>query len=118
MEKQSIMKIWLIKSEYSHIINSEPGMCDNPVILNLQILKWESYISVICRAILAVEDKKTDADTHLAEARRQNTGNGILGDLEAESGHVCGCFFVDNLKINHLLCRCVLVSLILSTIYL
>lgn len=55
-------------------------MCDNPVILNLQILKWESYISVICQAIIAVEDKKADADTHLAEARRQNTGNGILGD--------------------------------------
>lgn len=71
----------LIKSGDSHIINSEPGMCDNPVILNLQILKWESYISVICQAIIAVEDKKADADTHLAEARRQNTGNGILGDL-------------------------------------
>ena len=71
----------LIKSGDSHIINSEPGMCDNPVILNLQILKWESYISVICQAIIAVEDKKADADTHLAEARRQNTGNGISGDL-------------------------------------
>ena len=57
-------------------------MCDNPVILNLQILKWESYISVICQAIIAVEDKKADADTHLAKARRQNTGNGILGDLK------------------------------------
>lgn len=56
-------------------------MCDNPVILNLQLLKWESYISVICQAIIAVEDKKADADTHLAEARRQNTGNGISGDL-------------------------------------
>ncbi len=70
----------LIKKAKSHIINIEPGMCDNPVILNLQILKWESYISVICQAIIAVEDKKADADTHLAEARRQNTGNGILGD--------------------------------------
>ena len=55
-------------------------MCDHPVILNLQILKWESYISVICQAIIAVEDRKADADTHLAEARRQNTGNGISGD--------------------------------------
>ena len=71
----------LIKSVDSHIINIEPGMCDHPVILNLQILKRESYISVICQAIIAVEDKKADADTHLAEARRQNTGNGILGDL-------------------------------------
>lgn len=70
----------LIKRVKSHIINIEPGVCDTPVILNLQILKWESYISVICQAINAVEDKKADADTHLAEARRQNTGNGILGD--------------------------------------
>ena len=54
-------------------------MCDHPVILNLQILKWDSYISVICHATFAVEDKKADADTHLAEARRQNTGNGIPG---------------------------------------
>ena len=72
----------LIKSGDSHIIHSEPGMCDNPVILNLQILKWESYISVICQAIIAVEDKKADADTHLAKARRQNTGNGISGDTK------------------------------------
>ena len=27
----------------------------------------------------AVEDRKADADAHLAEARTQNTGNGILG---------------------------------------
>ena len=60
-------------------------MCDNPVILNLQILKWESYISVICHATIAVEDRKTDADTHLAEARRQNTGNGILGGIKKGS---------------------------------
>ena len=78
----------------SHIINSEPGMFDNPVILNLQILKWESYISVICQAIIAVEDKKADADTHLAKARRQNTGNGISGDTKNESGHICGCLFL------------------------
>ena len=56
-------------------------MCDTSNILNLQYFKRESYISVICQAIIAVEDKKADADTHLAEARRQNTGNGISGDL-------------------------------------
>ena len=66
----------------SHIMDSEPGMCDNPVILNLQILIRESYISVICQATIAVDDKKTDADTHLAKARRQNTGNGISGDTK------------------------------------
>ena len=27
-----------------------------------------------------MEDRKADADTHLAKARRQNTGNGISGD--------------------------------------
>ena len=58
----------------------KPGMCDNPVILNLQILKRDFYISVICQATIAVEDRKADAKTHLAEARRQNTGNGILGE--------------------------------------
>ena len=55
-------------------------MCDTPDILNLQILKRESYISVICRAIIVVEGRKTDADTHLAYARRQSTGNGISGE--------------------------------------
>ena len=57
-------------------------MYDNPVILNLQILIRESYISVIYQAIEEVDDRKTDADTHLAEARRQNTGNGILGEYK------------------------------------
>ena len=55
-------------------------MCDNLVILNLQYFKRDSYISVICQAIdFAVEGRKADADTHLAGARSQNTGTGILG---------------------------------------
>ena len=55
-------------------------MFDNPVILNLHLFKRDSYISVICQASeLAVEDRKTDADAHLAAARSQNTGTGILG---------------------------------------
>ena len=57
----------------------EPGMCEASVILNLQYFKRESYISVICQASYAVEDRKADADTHLAVARSQNTGNGISG---------------------------------------
>ena len=57
-------------------------MYDNPVILNLQILIRESYISVIYQAIEEVDDRKADADTHLAKARRQNTGNGILGEYK------------------------------------
>ena len=51
-----------------------------PVILNLQNFKRDSYISVICQAsIYAGEDKKADADTHLAVARSQNTETGISG---------------------------------------
>ena len=73
-------------------------MCDNPVILNLQILKWESYISVICQAIIALEDKKADADTHLAEARRQNTGNGILGEYKRWKGRIFAAFISYNAK--------------------
>ena len=55
-------------------------MFDTPVVLNLQYFKRESYISVICQAIdFAVEGRKADAVAHLAVARTQNTGNGILG---------------------------------------
>ena len=57
-------------------------MCDTPVILNLHYFKRESYISVICQASVAVEDRKADADTHLAVARSQNTGNGISGEYK------------------------------------
>ena len=59
---------------------SEPGMYDTSVILNLQYFKRDSYISVICQAFdFAEEDRKADADTHLAVARSQNTETGILG---------------------------------------
>lgn len=58
-------------------------MFDTPVVLNLQYFKRESYISVICQAIdFAVEGRKADADTHLAGARSQNTGTGILGNIQ------------------------------------
>ena len=40
----------------------------------------------------AVEDKKADADTHLAEARRQNTENGILGDTKDKGSCFGNCF--------------------------
>ena len=55
-------------------------MFDNPVILNLHYFKRDSYIFVICQAVIyAAEGRKADAVTHLAVARSQNTGNGILG---------------------------------------
>jgi len=65
-------------------INKKPGMLDAPDILNLQYFKRDSYISVICQASdFVVEDRKADAVTHLAFARSQNTGNGILGERKA-----------------------------------
>ena len=55
-------------------------MFETSVFLNLQYFKRDSYISVICQAIdFAVEGRKADAVAHLAVARTQNTGNGILG---------------------------------------
>ena len=51
--------------------------------MNLQNFKRDSYISVICQASdFAGEDRKADADTHLAAARSQNTGTGILGNVQ------------------------------------
>ena len=71
-------------------------MFDNLVILNLQYFKRESYISVICQAIdFAVEGRKADADTHLAGARSQNTGTGILGNIQKiKDSRLCGCLFL------------------------
>ena len=55
-------------------------MFDTPVILNLHYFKRDSYISVICQAVIyAAEGRKADAVTHLAFARSQNTGNDISG---------------------------------------
>lgn len=33
-----------------------------------------------------MEDRKADADTHLADARSQNTGNGISGECTKDEG--------------------------------
>ena len=73
----------------------KPGMFDTPVVLNLQYFKRESYISVICQAIdFAVEGRKADADTHLAGARSQNTGTGILGNIQKiKDSRFYGCIF-------------------------
>lgn len=58
----------------------KPEMFDTPAILNLQYFKRDSYISVICQASVAVEDKKADAVAHLAMARSQNTGPAFWGN--------------------------------------
>ena len=55
-------------------------MCDNLVILNLQYFKRDSYISKkMSSHHVVVEGRNLDAVAHLAVARSQNTGNGILG---------------------------------------
>ena len=41
------------------------------------------------RPPFAVEDRKADADTHLAVARSQNTGTGILGVTERKRAARC-----------------------------
>ena len=74
----------------------KPEMFDTLVVLNLQYFKRESYISVICQAIdFAVEGRKADADTHLAGARSQNTGTGILGNIQKiKDSRFNGCLFL------------------------
>ncbi len=63
------------------MISENLGCTTTSVILNLQNFKRDSYISVICQAsLMPEEDRKADADTHLAMARSQNTGTGISGD--------------------------------------
>ena len=70
-------------------------MLDTLVILNLQNFKRDSYISVICQASeFAVEGRKADADTHLAIARSQNTGTGILGELQMIKGSLLWLSFL------------------------
>ena len=72
-------------------------MFDTPVILNLHYFKRDSYISVICQAaVYAAEDKKADAVAHLASARSQNTGNGILGTQKNQEStfHTESAFFI------------------------
>lgn len=57
-------------------------MFDSPVILNLHHFKRDSYISErMSGRQQAAEGRESDAVAHLALARSQNTGNGILGDF-------------------------------------
>ena len=56
-------------------------MCDNLVILNLQYFKRDSYISVICQAVIyAAEGRKADADTHLAGCSESEYRNRHFGE--------------------------------------
>ena len=57
-----------------------PGMFDNPLILNLHLRLWDSYIAGWMPSLrLQWKAVRSVAVTHLALARRQNSGNGILG---------------------------------------
>ncbi len=71
---------------YNHLYIKIPGMFDNPVILNLHLLLWDSYI-VICndRPPFAAEARTYGCGYPPSFARSQNTGNGILGILIKES---------------------------------
>lgn len=57
-------------------------MCDTPHYFEPTIFKTGFLHLCNMSCLFDVEDKKTDADTHLADARRQNMGNGISGDLK------------------------------------
>ncbi len=54
-------------------------MCENPVILNLHLRETGLLYRRLDVRPLVVEDRRSVADTHLALARRQEMGNGILG---------------------------------------
>ena len=58
-------------------------MCDTSGILNLQYFKRDSYIALRMSGLInfSVEGRSKVAVAHLAVARSQNTGNGILGIL-------------------------------------
>lgn len=57
-------------------------MFDTPDILNLHFLIGIPTFLRGCQASFAVEDRFACAVAHLAYARTQNSGNGILGVIE------------------------------------
>ena len=57
-----------------------PGVCDNPVILNLHLLLWDSYIAQhYVRPPIAAEGRRLCCGYPPSFARSQSTGNGTLG---------------------------------------
>lgn len=55
-------------------------MFDNPIILNLHVLLWDSYIAVKdVRPPFAVEDRRRSCGYPPSFARSQKIGNGTLG---------------------------------------
>jgi hypothetical protein len=56
-----------------------PEMFDTLAILNLHYFKRDSYIIKLMPSHLGMEGSDLVAETHLADARSQNTGTGISG---------------------------------------
>lgn len=78
-------------------------MCDNPVILNLHFLNWDSKFLRLCQASFAVEGKSLSEVTHLALARSQNAGTGILGfNFELRRQSLWTAFFIHSVLITDL----------------
>lgn len=70
-----------------------PGVCDPS--LNFEptfTFMGFQYLSLDVRPPFAVEGRRAVEVTHLALARRQNRGDGILGILQIKAA-ACGCFF-------------------------
>ncbi len=63
-------------------------MFDNPDILNLHLIIGIPTFLRVCQASLAVEGRGACAVAHLAIARTQNSGNGILGCMSFIRDHV------------------------------
>ncbi len=72
-----------------------PGVFDTPDILNLHYFKRDSYIDKLMSGRhCAAEDSGLFAVTHLAVARSQNSGTGILGLTEDKKAALAAFFWL------------------------
>ena len=71
----------MIRIKHRHRkVNVQPGVCDNPIILNLHLLLWDSYIAANdARPPFAVEGSAGSCGYPHRFARSQKIGNGTLG---------------------------------------
>ena len=81
---------------YNNSRSKNLGCTITPVILNLHHFKRDSYIFVICRAFIMqrMAEKRMRTPTQQT-ARSQNTGTGILGNIQKiKDSRLCGCLFL------------------------
>ena len=81
---------------YNNSRSKNLGCTITPVILNLHHFKRDSYIFVICRAFIMqrMAEKRMRTPTQQT-ARSQNTGTGILGNIQKiKASRLCGCLFL------------------------